>query len=144
MGHGVPQARAKLNSGSLKRLSIIIMLTPVVQKEMETWECKGRAFLRYGRNVVLGVRQGTLAEQERDLKIWKWALRSKSKKANPKPWSLWLRTVSEPGEKFSGLGGRNRAGVSIFLPWYRKELCLQSPEENLLERTALPNVFSPW
>lgn len=96
---------------------------------METWECKGRALLRYGRNVVLDVRWGTLAEQERDLKRWKWALHSKSKKANPKPWSLWLRTVSEPGEKFSGLEGRNGAGVSIYLP-------------SLVSEGALPSV--PW
>lgn len=66
--------------------------------------------------MVLGVRRGTLAEQERDLKRWKWALRSKSKKANPKPWSLCLRTVSEPVKSSQGWeAGTGQEYLSSFL-----------------------------
>lgn len=56
-------------------------------------------------------------------------------------WEQFLNLVkSSQGWK----AGTGQEYLSTFLPWYRKELCLQSPEENLLERMALPNVFSLW
>lgn len=92
---------------------------------METWECKGRALLRYGRNVVLDLR----LNRRETSKDGSGLCTQRARKQTLSRGLLWLRTVSKPGEKFSGLGGRKGAGVSLYLP-------------SLVSEGALPSV--PW
>lgn len=108
---------------------------------METWECKGRALLRYGRNVVLDVRLNRRETSKDGSGLCTQRARKQTLSRGLCGWEQFLNLVkSSQGWE----AGRGQEYLSIFLPWYQKELCLQSPEENLLERMALPNVFSLW
>lgn len=65
VGHGVPQARANLNSASFKEIKHNYHPHhPMYKRKWKLRDLKADPFLRYGRNVVWGTRQGALAEQE--------------------------------------------------------------------------------
>lgn len=65
MGHGFPQARAKLNSASFKEIKHNYHPHhPMYKRKWKRRNLKAEPFLRYGRNVVWGMKQRMLAEEE--------------------------------------------------------------------------------